>query len=224
MRIILLGPPGAGKGTQAQLISKDYHVPQISTGDMLRSAVKSNTALGLTAKEIMDQGGLVPDHLMIALVKERITNRDCDRGFLLDGFPRTLAQAEALDQENIEISLIIELVIDDEIIVRRMTGRLVHPGSGRIYHREFNPPEKPGLDDLTGEELIQRIDDSEETVRKRLKVYHDQTEPLTNYYQQCSEAKKVNSPLYFRIDASKSVEAVQNEIFAILSKKTQKVF
>ena len=186
MRVILLGAPGSGKGTQAQAITERYGIPQISTGDMLRAAVREGTELGLQAKKIMDQGLLVSDEIILGLIKERIKDPDCEKGFLLDGFPRTIAQADGLEQMGIGIDHVVEFQVDDEEIVQRMSGRRVHLASGRSYHLRFNPPRVEGLDDLTGEPLIQRDDDSEATVRKRLAVYHDQTLPLVSYYQKKS--------------------------------------
>jgi adenylate kinase len=218
MRIILLGPPGAGKGTQAQWISRHFHIPQISTGDMLRAAVKAQTPLGLSAKTIMEQGKLVSDDIIIALVKERIAQPDCQHGFLLDGFPRTLAQAEALKQAKIAIDDVIELQINDDAIVERMSGRLVHPDSGRVYHRVNHPPRVPGHDDVTGEPLVQRKDDQEETVRERLKVYHQQTKPLIRYYQQWAESGDVDAPRFYPMNAQGRVEEVSQQLAAILTK------
>jgi len=184
MRVILLGAPGAGKGTQAQFICEKYGIPQISTGDMLRAAVKAESALGLQVKDLMASGGLVSDDIIIAIVKERITESDCEKGFLFDGFPRTIPQAEALVSAGVGIDYVIEIDVDDEEIVGRLSGRRVHADSGRIYHVIYNPPKVEGKDDETGEELIQRADDSEETVRKRLGIYHDQTKPLVAFYKQ----------------------------------------
>jgi len=186
MRIILLGAPGAGKGTQAQFISERFGIPQISTGDMLRAARKAETALGKEADRYMSAGELVPDDLIIALVKERIAEADCARGFLLDGFPRTIPQAQALEDAGVEIDHVIEIDVADEEIVKRLSGRRVHEGSGRVYHIEFNPPQQAGVDDVTGEALVQRVDDEEETVRKRLEVYQEQTRPLLDFYQKLS--------------------------------------
>lgn len=193
MHIILLGPPGAGKGTQAELLAKELNIPKISTGDMLRAAVNSGTSLGQQVQKIMDSGKLVSDGIMIALVKERISQPDCARGFLLDGFPRTLAQAEALREAEIPIDSVIKLVVPDEEIIRRMSGRRIHPVSGRTYHILYHPPKEEGRDDVTGEPLIQREDDKEETVRRRLAVYHEQTKPLVNYYKQCIEINGVGA-------------------------------
>ncbi|MCC5873178.1 MAG: adenylate kinase [Gammaproteobacteria bacterium] len=189
MRIILLGAPGAGKGTQAQFISERFGIPQISTGDMLRAARKAGTALGKEADRYMSAGELVPDDLIIALVKERIGEADCARGFLLDGFPRTIPQAQALEEAGVEIDHVLEIDVADEEIVKRLSGRRVHEGSGRVYHVEFNPPQRKGVDDVTGEPLVQRADDQEETVRKRLEVYHEQTQPLVAFYQQLAANK-----------------------------------
>jgi adenylate kinase len=184
MRVILLGSPGSGKGTQAQFITEKYAIPQISTGDMLRAAVRAGTPLGVEAKKVMDAGALVSDSIILGLIKERIAQPDCARGFLLDGFPRTIAQAEGLKDMGVELDYVVEIAVEDEEIVRRMSGRRVHPGSGRSYHVVFNPPKTEGVDDVTGEPLIQRDDDQEATVRKRLAVYHEQTKPLVDYYKQ----------------------------------------
>ncbi len=216
MRIILLGPPGAGKGTQAQFIKEKLGIPQISTGDMLRAAVAAGTELGKKAKKIMDEGGLVPDDLILDLVKERISQPDCEKGFLLDGFPRTVPQAEALKKMGVRIDAVIEITLDDEEIIRRMSGRRVHPASGRTYHVIFNPPKEEGKDDVTGEPLIQRDDDKEETVRKRLEVYHEQTEPLVEFYRKWAESGDPEAPKYIRIDGSGSVESVRDAIFKAL--------
>lgn len=215
MHVILLGPPGAGKGTQAQFIVASCGIPQISTGDMLRAAVKAGTPLGQAAKQVMDSGALVSDDIIIGLVKERIAQPDCARGFLLDGFPRTTAQAEALRDAQIDIDYVIELVVPDEDIVARMSGRLVHPASGRVYHRLHNPPKQPGLDDVTGEPLIQREDDKEHTVRHRLAVYHAQTKPLIDYYRHW-EHHSGRAPHYVQIDGVGTLEAVRQQILQIL--------
>jgi len=217
MRIILLGPPGAGKGTQAQFICKTFQIPQISTGDMLRAAVSAQTPLGLSVKSIMDSGRLVSDDVIIRLVKERIAQDDCKKGFLLDGFPRTLAQAESLKQQSIPIDEVIEMKIDDEVIVERMTGRLVHSDSGRVYHRIYQPPKIENQDDVTGQPLIQRKDDQEETVRERLRVYHQQTQPLIAYYQQWAQSGDPGAPQFYRISAEGSVEEVRDRLLEILS-------
>ena len=209
MRIILLGPPGAGKGTQAAYITEKFTIPQISTGDMLRAAVKAESELGLKAKEIMASGGLVSDDLIIALVKERIQQDDCVNGFLFDGFPRTIPQAQALVTEGIEIDKVIEIHVKDEEIIARLSGRRVHEGSGRVYHIEHNPPKKDGLDDTTGEPLIQREDDREGTVRNRLNVYHEQTKPLVGFYQNLSSVDSTSAPSYSRVDGVGSLDEVQ---------------
>jgi len=191
MRVILLGSPGSGKGTQAQFITEKYAIPQISTGDMLRAAVRAGTELGIAAKKIMDEGGLVSDEIILGLIKDRITQVDCAKGFLLDGFPRTIAQAEGLDAMGIEIDHVLEIAVPDEEIIKRMSGRRVHSESGRTYHIEFNPPKVAGIDDVTGDALIQRDDDKEETVRKRLEVYHKQTKPLVDFYGAAAKQGKV---------------------------------
>jgi adenylate kinase len=187
MRVILLGAPGAGKGTQSQFICKHYGIPQISTGDMLRAAVKAGTEMGLQVKQVMDSGSLVSDDLIIGLIKERIAQDDCQNGFLFDGFPRTIPQAEALKESGVKIDHVLEIAVDDEEIVERLSGRRVHPGSGRIYHISHQPPKVEGKDDVTGEDLVQRDDDVEATVRNRLKIYHQQTKPLVAFYQQLSD-------------------------------------
>jgi adenylate kinase len=216
MRVILLGAPGAGKGTQAQLIMERFGIPQISTGDMLRAAVKAGTPLGLQAKDIMTAGGLVSDDLIIALVKERIASNDCTKGFLFDGFPRTIPQAEALLDAGIEIDHVIEIFVPDEEIVSRLSGRRVHEASGRVYHLVHNAPKVEGHDDFTGEPLIQRSDDSEETVRKRLSVYHDQTEPLVSFYQKLSESGKAKTR-YTRINGIGAVDLIRQQLLKVLS-------
>jgi adenylate kinase len=198
MRVILLGAPGAGKGTQAKFITEKFGIPQISTGDMLRAAVKAGTELGLIAKSVMDSGGLVSDDLIINLVKERISQQDCKNGFLFDGFPRTIPQAEALVKNGVELDHVIEIAVDDEEIVQRIAGRRVHESSGRVYHTIYNPPKVEGKDDVTGEELIQRKDDTEETVRHRLSVYHSQTKPLVAFYQNLAETQ--GKPKYSHIE------------------------
>lgn len=213
MRIILMGPPGAGKGTQAQYICERYDIPQISTGDMLRAAVKEGTELGKQAKAIMDEGGLVSDDIIMGLIKERLAQPDCANGFLLDGFPRTIAQADALNEAGIGIDAVVEIKVPDEEIVRRLAGRRVHPDSGRTYHVEFNPPKEEGKDDVTGEPLIQRDDDTEETIRKRLATYHEQTQPLVEYYSQWAESSDANGPKYVRVDGRGDVEAIRDQIF-----------
>lgn len=212
MRVILLGPPGAGKGTQAAYITERLNVPQISTGDMLRAAVKAGTPLGLEAKKVMDTGGLVSDDIIIGLVKERIAQDDCRNGFLFDGFPRTIAQADALKEAQIKIDAVVELKVDDEEIVRRISGRRTHPGSGRVYHVLYNPPKVEGKDDVTGEPLVQRDDDKEETVRKRLEVYHQQTRPLVDYYSSWAASGDANAPSYIAVDGLGPVDEVKERI------------
>jgi adenylate kinase len=213
MRLILLGAPGAGKGTQAQFISEKYNIPQISTGDMLRAAVKAKSELGLQAKEVMDAGGLVSDEIIIGLVKQRIKEADCDKGFLFDGFPRTIPQAEAMVEAGVNIDHVVEIAVDDEEIVARLSGRRVHPGSGRVYHVRYNPPQQEGLDDETGEPLVQRDDDTEETVRKRLEIYCAQTSPLINFYQEMSGDQ---APGYHRVEGAGSVEDIRDKVFVAL--------
>lgn len=213
MRIILLGAPGAGKGTQAQFIMNKYGIPQISTGDMLRAAVKAATPLGLQAKALMDAGKLVTDELVIALVKERITQNDCSKGFLLDGFPRTVPQADAMKEAGINVDYVLEFDVPDEVIIDRMSGRRVHTGSGRVYHIRFNPPAVEGKDDVTGEDLSIRKDDQEEIVRKRLVEYHQLTKPLIGYYQ--NEAKAGNTK-YFKIEGTQPVATIAKELEGIL--------
>lgn len=215
MRVILLGAPGAGKGTQAQFICQRFGIPQISTGDMLRAAIKAGTELGKQVKEVMDSGGLVSDELIIGLIRERIAQDDCAKGFLLDGFPRTIPQAEALVDAQVSIDHVLEIAVEDEEIVGRISGRRVHPGSGRTYHLQHNPPKVAGQDDVTGEELIQREDDKEETVRKRLQVYHTQTKPLVDFYQKLSAAKGV--PKCSRVEGVGSVEEITARVLAALS-------
>lgn len=213
MRLILLGAPGAGKGTQAQYICEKYQIPQISTGDMLRAAVKEGTELGLKAKEIMDAGGLVSDDIIIGLVKERIAQSDCSSGFLFDGFPRTIPQAEAMVEAGVDIDHVVEIAVDDEEIVSRLSGRRVHPASGRVYHVKYNPPKQEGVDDETGEALVQRDDDTEETVRKRLQVYQEQTSPLIDFYE---NMEGDTAPGYHRIAGVGSVEEIRDKVFAAL--------
>ena len=213
MKIILLGPPGAGKGTQAEIICKNFSIPHISTGDMLREAIANETATGKLAKEIMDAGNLVSDDVIISLVKDRIKEEDCKNGFLFDGFPRTIPQADALENQEIFVNVVLELTLKDELIINRMSGRRVHQPSGRSYHLEFNPPEKDGVDDVTGEPLIQRDDDKPETVKNRLDVYWEQTNPLIVYYR----SKSVQTDLkYIEIDGSKTMEKVSSQIHAAL--------
>jgi len=213
MKILLLGPPGSGKGTQAKLISGQFGIPQISTGDMLRAAVKARTSLGLAAKKIMDAGELVSDDIILGLVKERLTNQDCQHGYLLDGFPRTIAQAEGMRDAGIEIEFIVELQVDDEDIIRRLGGRRIHEASGRTYHVEFNPPKVKDLDDFTGVPLLQRADDREETVRNRLQVYHRQTAPLIEFYSALAAGKNQGSnPRHIRIQGSGEIGDIQQAI------------
>ncbi|PIE38758.1 MAG: adenylate kinase [Gammaproteobacteria bacterium] len=214
MRLILLGAPGAGKGTQAAFITEKYGIPQISTGDMLRAAVKAGTELGKKAKAVMDAGGLVSDDIIIGLVKERITEDDCANGFLFDGFPRTIPQAQAMIDAGVAIDHVVEIAVDDEEIVSRLSGRRVHPGSGRVYHVTFNPPKEDGVDDETGEALVQRDDDKEETVRKRLEVYHDQTAPLVAFYQ---NMQGDNVPKYHSVAGTGSMEDIRDQVFSALS-------
>lgn len=217
MRLILLGGPGAGKGTQATFITEHFSIPQISTGDMLRSAVKAGSALGREAKAVMDAGALVSDELILSLVEERIAAPDCAGGFLFDGFPRTIAQAEALKAQGVGIDYVVEIAVDDDEIIRRMSGRRVHLASGRTYHIVFNPPKIPGKDDPTGEELVQRDDDQEAVVKKRLSVYHQQTEPLIAYFRAWQEADGEGAPKYIRIDGIGNVERVRADILAALA-------
>jgi adenylate kinase len=217
MRVILLGPPGAGKGTQAQFIKEQASIPQISTGDMLRAAVASGSNLGQELKRVMDSGSLVSDDLIISLVKERVAQADCANGFLLDGFPRTLAQAEAMKQNQILVDLVIELTADEDEIVKRISGRRVHPGSGRSYHLVYNPPKTTGKDDLTGEALIQRDDDQELTVRKRLQVYQQQTAPLSAYYRDWANSGTSGSPKFVSLDGMLSVDAVKANIAPLIA-------
>jgi adenylate kinase len=217
MRLILLGGPGAGKGTQANFITQKYAIPQISTGDMLRAAVRAGTPLGLEAKKVMDAGGLVSDDIILGLVKERLQQPDCANGYLLDGFPRTIAQAEGMKDQGIDVRHVVEIDVDDDEIIKRMSGRRVHLASGRTYHVTFNPPKVEGKDDETGEELIQRDDDKEETVRKRLEVYHAQTEPLIEYYSKWAASGDVDAPRYAKIVGVGTVEEIRDRILATLS-------
>lgn len=214
MRLILLGAPGAGKGTQAQFITEKLGIPQISTGDMLRAAVAAKSELGLKVGEVMASGGLVTDEIIIALVKERITQADCANGFLFDGFPRTIPQAEAMVDAGVEIDCVLEIDVADDEIVKRLSGRRVHPGSGRVYHVEFNPPAKEGIDDESGEELVQREDDQEETIRKRLQVYHEQTEPLVGFYSEASKGVNVS---VVKVNGLAPVDEIRQQIDSILS-------
>jgi adenylate kinase len=216
MRVILLGAPGAGKGTQATFIKENFNIPQISTGDMLRAAVKAGTQLGLEAKSYMDSGGLVPDAVIIGLVSERIKEADCANGFLFDGFPRTIPQAEAMKAAGVDIDYVIEIDVPDEAIVERMSGRRSHPASGRTYHVKFNPPKVAGKDDITGEDLVQREDDKEETVLKRLEVYHSQTKPLVDYYVGWAKAGDAKAPKHVFVPGLGEVNAIRDQIFAAL--------
>lgn len=212
MRLILLGAPGAGKGTQAQFICEQYNIPQISTGDMLRAAIKNGSELGLKVKEIMNTGGLVSDDIIIDLVKERISQPDCENGFLFDGFPRTIPQADAMKEANVKLDHVLEIAVPDEEIVNRLAGRRVHPASGRVYHVDYNPPKEAGKDDVTGEALIQRDDDQESTVRNRLAVYHDQTAPLVDYYQQWAKEDPSAAPAYHRVEGVGSVDDITRQV------------
>jgi adenylate kinase len=216
MRLILLGLPGAGKGTQAQFITERYSIPQISTGDMLRDEIRAGTPLGLQAKAYMDRGELVPDDLVIALVRNRVERSDCARGYLFDGFPRTIEQAEAMRRQHIDIDFVIEIEVSDGEILRRMSGRRVHPGSGRSYHTEFNPPKVPERDDITGEPLVQRPDDREETVRRRIATYHALTKPLINYYLTWAKSGDPRAPRYLNFYGRGSIEHIRDKIFAAI--------
>jgi len=216
MRVILLGGPGAGKGTQAGFIKEHFKIPQISTGDMLRGHVKAGTELGKAAKKIMDEGGLVSDDIIIGMVKERINEPDCENGFLFDGFPRTLAQADAMKDAGVFVDAVVEIAVPDEEIIKRMSGRRVHLASGRTYHVVFNPPKEEGKDDETGEELIQRDDDKEETVKLRLKVYHDQTAPLIDYYSRWAEDGGEGAPRYIKVDGVGGVNEIRDGIIGQL--------
>jgi adenylate kinase len=217
MRLILLGAPGAGKGTQAAFLTQKFGIPQISTGDMLRAAVKAGTPLGLEAKKFMDAGALVPDDVIIGLVKERIKQADSAKGFLFDGFPRTIPQAEAMQDAGVELDYVVEIDVDDAEIIKRLSGRRVHAGSGRTYHVDFNPPKVAGKDDVTGEQLMQRADDTEETVRKRLEVYHNQTKQLVDYYSRWAAKGNARAPKYRKISGTGSVEQIRDRLFAALA-------
>jgi len=217
MKLILLGGPGAGKGTQAAFITEKYGIPQISTGDMLRAAVKAGSAMGLAAKKVMDAGGLVSDDIILGLITERLKQPDCAKGFLLDGFPRPLPKAEALRTQGVELDFVLEIDVSDDEIIRRMSGRRVHPGSGRTYHVVFNPPKVEGRDDVTGEALIQRDDDKEETVRKRLAIYHSQTQPLIEYYSKWSDSGAKGAPKHRRVSGIGSLDSIRGTVFAALS-------
>jgi len=216
MRAILLGGPGAGKGTQAGYITQKYNIPQISTGDMLRAHVKSGSELGVAAKKIMDEGGLVSDDIIMGMIKERVKEDDCSNGYLFDGFPRTIPQADALKAGGIAVDAVVEIDVDDNEIIKRMSGRRVHLASGRTYHVVFNPPKIEGKDDETGEDLVQRDDDQEETVRKRLDVYHEQTEPLIAYYSGWAESGEAGAPAYHKIAGIGGVDEIRDNIFAAL--------
>jgi adenylate kinase len=216
MRLILLGGPGAGKGTQANYIKENYQIPQISTGDMLRAALKAGTELGLKAKEYMDSGGLVPDDVIIGLVKERIKEADCEKGFLFDGFPRTIPQADAMKEAGVAIDAVVDINVPDDEIIKRMSGRRAHLASGRTYHIIYNPPKEEGQDDVTGEPLVQRDDDKEDTVRKRLEVYHDQTEPLIDYYKSWQSSGESGAPQYVRIEGVGKVDEIRGQVFSAL--------
>ncbi|RJG15122.1 adenylate kinase [Massilia cavernae] len=217
MRLILLGAPGAGKGTQANFIKEKYNIPQISTGDMLRAAIKAGTELGMAAKKVMDAGGLVSDDIMIGLVKDRLKDKDCANGYLFDGFPRTIAQADAMKEAGINVDYVLEIDVPDELIVERMSGRRSHPASGRVYHTKFNPPKADGTDDITGEPLVQRDDDKEETVKKRLGVYHNQTEVLLGYYNEWAKSGLAGAPKYRKISGVGPVDEVRDRAFAALA-------
>lgn len=216
MRLILLGPPGAGKGTQAAFITEKFGIPQISTGDMLRAAVKAQTPLGLEAKKIMDAGGLVSDDIIIGLVSDRLKQDDCKKGYLFDGFPRTIPQADALKNANVVLDYVVEIVVPEENIIERMSGRRVHPASGRSYHVKFNPPKTPDVDDVTGDPLVQRDDDREETVRHRLSVYREQTRPLVDYYSQWAEAGTAGAPVYRQLSGVGEVDEIRERVFQAL--------
>jgi adenylate kinase len=217
MRLILLGAPGAGKGTQANFIKEKFNIPQISTGDMLRAAVKAGTPLGLEAKKVMDAGGLVSDDIIIGLVKDRLKQADCANGYLFDGFPRTIPQADAMKEAGVGIDYVIEIDVPDAAIIERMSGRRVHQSSGRTYHVTFNPPKVAGKDDVTGEELVQRDDDKEQTVQKRLAVYHDQTEVLVGYYNKWALSGQPGAPKYRKIAGVGAVDAIRDKVFAALA-------
>lgn len=217
VRLILLGAPGAGKGTQAEKLAAHFHIPKISTGDMLRAAVSAGTPLGLSAKAIMDKGQLVSDDIIIALVKERLSEPDCVPGFLLDGFPRTIPQAEALTKAGVGLDHVIEIAVDDEAIVKRISGRRMHLASGRAYHITHNPPKVEGVDDVTGEPLVLRDDDKEDIIRKRLDIYHQQTEPLISYYQDKSKTEGEGVPLFHKVSGEGAVQAIFERILSVLS-------
>ena len=217
MRIILLGPPGAGKGTQAQVITQQFQIPQISTGDMLRAAVKAGSELGVAAKKIMDAGGLVSDEIIIGLVKERLTQPDCINGCLFDGFPRTIPQAQALINAGVNIDHVVEIAVPDAEIISRLSGRRVHPASGRVYHIDHNPPKVAGKDDVSGDDLVQRDDDKEETIKKRLEIYHAQTVQLVGFYQQLAASGDTTAPKYAKVEGVGSVDAISAKVTSVLS-------
>jgi adenylate kinase len=217
MRLILLGPPGAGKGTQANFIKEKYNIPQISTGDMLRAAIKAGSELGIAAKAVMDAGQLVSDDIIIGLVKDRLKEADCANGYLFDGFPRTIAQADAMKDAGVKIDFVLEIDVPDEQIIERMDGRRCHSGSGRVYHTKFNPPKAEGLDDITGEALVQREDDKAETVKKRLDVYHNQTEVLLGYYNEWAKSGDAAAPKYRKIEGVGAVDQIRDRAFAALA-------
>lgn len=219
MRLILLGAPGAGKGTQAHFIKERFGVPQISTGDMLRAAAKAGSPLGMVAKQVMDQGGLVPDDLIVGLVKDRIAAPDCAHGFLFDGFPRTIPQAQAMRDAGVAVDYVVEIDVPDEEIISRISGRRVHPASGRIYHTQYNPPKVPGKDDVSGEPLVQRDDDEEDVVRKRLQIYQDQTRQLVDYYAQWAAQGDEGAPFYIKVSGLGSAESIRDNIFDALDGK-----
>lgn len=216
MKLILLGPPGAGKGTQAKAICEKYSIPQISTGDMLRAAVRAETSLGIEAKKVMDSGELVSDDLILQLVRDRISEDDCASGYLLDGFPRTIAQAEGMEKLGIDVDFVVELQVADEEIIERISGRRIHLASGRVYHVKFNPPKTENLDDESGEPLIQRDDDAEQTVRKRLQVYHEQTAPLIDYYSDNEDKSSDDDPVLVRVNGSGDLNEISKNIFGLL--------
>ena len=216
MKLILLGGPGAGKGTQASFIAEKFNIPQISTGDMLRAAVKAGTPLGLEAKKIMDAGELMPDEIITGLVRDRVNEQDCENGYLLDGFPRTIPQADAMREFGIDIDYVVEINVDDNEIIKRMSGRRAHLASGRTYHIVYNPPKQEGIDDVSGEALVQRDDDKEETVRTRLAIYHQQTEPLIDYYKDFASSGDQGAPHYVRIEGVGSVESIRDSILETL--------
>ncbi len=217
MRIILLGGPGAGKGTQANFIAEKFNIPQISTGNMLRAAIAEGAPLGLQAQKVMEAGGLVPDNIILGLVRDRITKKDCQNGFLFDGFPRTITQAESLKAQGTHIDFVIEIYVDDEEIIKRMSGRRIHPASGRTYHVVFNPPKSEGRDDETDDTLIQRKDDEENTVRERLNVYHLQTQPLIEYYSQWAESDDLDAPNFVQVNGKGNVTDIRDQIFNALA-------